>query len=114
MKNQENSVSTPGNPWYSLTGAFLLLIPLSLLGMWFYACSQTNDYITAQQFYTDQLPAFLQPRYATSLVSLPFCVIAVLINIHYVHAAQGWIKWLSRIVVILGVLLAFANLWSMM
>lgn len=99
---------------FVLIGALLLVIPIYLLYLWFYACSQTNGYPYGQQLYNSYLPQFLKGRYASSLFPLPFCLTAIILNIRNLQSPTNWLKLFSWIVVILGALLAFANLWSMM
>ena len=99
---------------FIISGALLLSVPIYLLALWFYACSQINGYPDTQILYYSYLPKFLEGRYASSLFPLPFCAIAIITNIGSLECKENWIKWFSRIVVILGGLLTFANLWSMM
>lgn len=98
----------------ALTGSLLLVIPIYLLYLWFFACSQIDGYPDTVELYKSYLPQFLKGRYAVDLFSLPFCVAAILLNIRNLHCSVKWLRLFSWIVVILGGLTAFANLWSMM
>jgi hypothetical protein len=99
---------------FVIIAVFLLVIPIFLLYLWFYACSQTNGYPDNQLLYNSYLPQFLKGRYASTLFPLPFCATAIILNIRNLHSPAKWLKFFSWIVVILGSFLAFANLWSMM
>jgi hypothetical protein len=97
-------------------GVLLLSIPIYLLYLWFYACSQTEGlpYPHARDLYNSYLPQFLKARYAGNLFSLPFCAIAIILNIRNTNSQIKWLKAISLVVVAVGGLVGFANLWSMM
>lgn len=97
-------------------GFMLLMVPIYLLYLWFHAWNQTigNDYLKNQELYNSYLPQFLKGRYGTTLFSLPFCFIAILINVRNINGPINRTTILPLIVVVLGAFLAFANLWSIM
>lgn len=99
----------------SIAGAFILLsVPIYLLTLWFYACGQETDHAAIQGLYRSYLPEFLKARHAPSLYSLPLCALAIILGARNVGSPSKHIRILSRVVVILGALLLFAMLWSMM
>src|ERR1035437_1023955 len=92
----------------------LLAIPIYLISLWFYVCSHISGYPATELLYYSYLPHFLDGRYACTLFSLSFCVVAMILNIPKQRSIPKWFRVFSKIAFILSAFLAFANLWSIM
>jgi hypothetical protein len=98
----------------AMAGIILLLIPVSIYGLWIHASNQTEGYPDNVNLFHSYFPSFLQGRYTTTLLSLVLCLAAVVLNIlNLSHPNRIW-KTVSLIAVIVGGLLGFLNLFSMM
>jgi hypothetical protein len=99
--------------WRLIAGGLLLLIPLFLLGLWIYACQLTPGYPQNQQLYFSWLPKLLRSKLAPALVSLPFCIIALKLNLHKI--SNGTIAEPLRLVILFTAMaLISLNLFSIM
>lgn len=90
------------------------IIPLFFYALWIYVINQTNGYPEDVNLYNSYFPDFLQGRFATTILSIILCFIAVLLNGKNLKNPNPILRILSWFVVIVGGLLGFLNLFSMM
>src|SRR4030095_1469464 len=90
-------------------GIFLLIIPAYLMGLWFYVSIKTSglDFTSTLKLYQDYLPSFLHQRYAITLFSIPFCILAIILN---VNESAEKTKPVSITIIIVAGILIFMNL----
>ena len=98
----------------ALLGMIAFMIPLSLYALWIYACNQTDGYPENVNLYDSYLADFLGGRFTTTILSFALCLIAVLLNAGNLKNSNSVLRTLSLFVVIVGSLLGFLNLFSMM
>ncbi len=98
----------------TLVGLICLLIPFSIYGLWIYVFKLGASQAERVAIFKDYLPDFLGGRWDATLLSITFCVLAIVFSrISFKLSGKLW-KVLNVIILILGSLLLLLNLFSMM
>ncbi|MGB8194679.1 MAG: hypothetical protein WCF67_22290 [Chitinophagaceae bacterium] len=97
-----------------IAGILLILVPIYLLGLWFYSISKPDGYAENQLLYQSYLPDMLKGRYPAVLLSLVCCAIAIILNINILNKPGTRTTALSKVIIIAALVFGFINLWSIM
>jgi len=95
-------------------GVIIFLIPVLFFALWIHACNQTSGYPENVELYQSYFPSMLRGRFTTTVLSLVLCVIAIGLNVGNLNSSNKFLKIVSWFMVIVGGLLGFLNLFSMM
>jgi hypothetical protein len=98
----------------AIIGIIFLIVPLLLYGLWIYAFNQTNGYPENVNLYDSYFPPFLRGRFTTTILSFLLCLFAVMLNLGNLKNSNRIFSIVSWLVVIVGGLLGFLNLFSML
>ncbi len=91
-----------------------LLIPLSIYGLWIYVIDLGTTQAERVAIFKDYFPSFLNGRWSTTLLSIAFCVSAIIFSSISLKLSGKLWKLLNIIILILSSLLLLLNLFSMM
>ncbi len=98
----------------TLVSLICFLIPFSIYALWIYVFNLGTTQAERVAIFKDYLPDFLDGRWDATLLSIIFCVSAIIFSsISFKLSGKLW-KMLNAIILILSSLLLLLNLWSMM
>lgn len=98
----------------TLISLICLLIPFSIYGLWIYVFDLGTNQVERVAIFKDYFPDFLNGRWSITLVSIFFCISAIIINsINLKTLKKNW-KLLNILILLLSSLLLLLNLFSMM
>ena len=98
----------------TLVSLICLLIPSSILGLWIYVFDLPLTYAERVTVFKKYFPDFLGGRWGTTLLSMIFCVSAIVFSGMSLKLPDRSWKVLNAIIVIISSSLLFLNLWGMM
>ena len=98
----------------TLVSLICLLIPSSILGLWIYVFDLPLTYAERVTVFKKYFPDFLGGRWGTTLLSMIFCVSAIVFAGMSLKLSDKLWKVLNTVIVIISSFLLFLNLWSMM
>ena len=94
----------------TLVSLICLLIPYSILGLWIYVSDLGTTQTERVAIFKDYFPDFLNPGWGVALLSIVFCIIAIIFSsISFKLSGKFW-KVLNIIILILSSLLLLLNL----
>ena len=98
----------------TLVSFICLLVPYSIFGLWIYVIDLGTTHAARVTVFKDYFPDFLNGRWSTTLLSIFFCVLAIVFSrISIKLPGKPW-KILNSVILILSCLLLGLNLFSMM
>lgn len=97
-----------------LLSLICLLIPFSIYVLWIYVLDLGTTQAERVAIFKDYFPDFLNGRWDTTILSIFFCIIAIILSSNNVKSAKKLWKVLNRIILIVSSLLLFLNVFSMM
>jgi hypothetical protein len=98
----------------TLVSLICLLIPFSIYSLWIYVFDLETTQTERVAIFKDYFPDFLYARWGITLLSITFCVAAIIFSsISFKLSAKFW-KTLNITVLMLSSLLLILNLFSMM
>jgi hypothetical protein len=98
----------------TFTGLFFLTIPISILGLWVHAFNLGDTQTDRVAIFDSYFPDYLQGRWDTTLISIAFCVLAIVLSSFSLTLSEKLWKILNIIIVAFSILLLLLNLFSMM
>lgn len=99
---------------FTLVSLICLLIPSSILGLWIYVSDLALTHAERVAVFKKYFPDFLGGRWGTALLSMTFCVSAIVFaGMSLKLPDRSW-KVLNAIIVVISSSLLFLNLWGMM
>lgn len=102
--------------WRVLTSASLicLLIPFSIYSLWLYVIDLGTTQAERVAIFKDYFPDFLGGRWSTTILSIAFGILAVILSsISLKHSKKNW-KSLNILILLFSSMLLLLNLFSMM
>lgn len=90
------------------------LVPLSIYVLWIYAFNLGTTQADRVTIFKDYFPDFMHGRWDTTLLSIFFCILAVIFSGNSFNLSGKRWKILNTTILILSSLLLLLNLWSMM
>ena len=99
---------------YSLMGVLCLSIPISLTVLWNHAFNSAATQVERVALYKSYVPEFLHGRNSTSLLSLVFCIAAIILSSVCLQTTVKLWKAINIIVLVLSILSLLLNLFQMM
>ena len=97
-----------------LLSAVFLIVPVIIYAVWLWAIEQGNDHNERVEIFQQSFPSFLQGRFTTTYLSIVLLAGSVYFSIEAVKYTKGIPKALSFFVLIVGGLLLFLNVFSLM
>lgn len=98
----------------TLVSLICLLIPFSIYGLWIYVFDLGTTQAERVAIFKDYFPGFLDGRWSTTLLSITFCVSAIIFSsISFKLSGKLW-RSLNIVILIISSLLLLLNLFSMM
>ena len=99
-----------------LTGWGLLfaIIPVSIFGLWIYCVNIGTTQANSVEIFKSYFPDFLQEQFATTYVSLGFCILAIILSIIGLKLSGKFWQNVNLLVLIISSLFLFLNLFQMM
>jgi fumarate reductase subunit C len=94
----------------TFVGLFFLSVPLSIYGLWIYACNVGTTQPECVEIFNGFFPEFLHDRYDTSILSLVFCLIAIIISIIGICVSKKIWNKLNLITLVFSAILLMLNL----
>ena len=110
MKNS-NSILLKSS---TLGGILCVTIPFWMLMKWISSFNLGSNQAERVEIFYSHFPEFLQGRYELLIISLGFCVSAILLNSIGLKLSSMFWKALNIISIIVSILLLFLNLFMMM
>ena len=98
----------------TLVSLICLLIPSSILGLWIYVSDLPVAHAERVAVFKKYFPDFLGGRWGTTLLSMIFCLSAIVFSIMSLKLSDKLWKVLNTVIVIISSSLLFLNLWGMM
>lgn len=98
----------------TVIGLVCLLIPLLIFGLWIYASNMGATQPKTVDIFHNYFPDFLRGRYDLAILSIIFAVIAIILSGICLKINGRFWKVLNVVILALGCLLLFLNLFSMM
>ena len=98
----------------SIVSLLCLIIPVSIYSLWIYVIDLGTNQAERVVVFKSYFPEILHGRWSTTLLSIFFCVLAIILNTISNKASRTVWKSLNRVIVFTGSLLLFLNLFSMM
>jgi len=95
-------------------GLFCLVIPFSIVGIWVHAFNLGDNQAERVSIFNNYFPDFLHGIYSTTLLSLAFCVIAIILSIICLKVSGKLWKILNIAILVISISLFLLNLISMM
>ena len=99
---------------FTFVGLFCLSIPITLFALWIHAFNLGRNQIERVEIYKGYFPNFLQTRFATTLLSINFCVLSIILSSIIIKTPLKLWKALNILILVFSCLLLFMNLFSMM
>jgi F0F1-type ATP synthase assembly protein I len=97
-----------------IIGLIIISIPVVLFVLWAYACQVANGYPENVKLYNSFLPESLRGNSLSTILSIVFCIIAISLNTNNLKNPNLVFRLISWIIVIVGSLIGFLNIFSMM
>jgi hypothetical protein len=98
----------------TLVSLICLLIPFSIYALWIYVFDLGTTQSERVALFKNYFPDFLNGRWSTTILSIIFCVIAIIFSSNNLLLSKKNWKILNVIILIISSLLLFLNLFSMM
>ena len=98
----------------TLLSLICLLIPLSIMALWIYVFDLGTTQAERVAIFKDYFPDFLNGRWSTTILSITFCIIAIIFSSNNLKLSKKFWKILNVIILVISSLLLFLNLFSMM
>ena len=95
-------------------GLFCLLIPFSIVGLWVHAFNLGDNQTDRVNTFNTYFPDFLHGIYSTTLLSIAFCVAAIILSIICLKVSEKLWKILNIAILVISISLILLNLFSMM
>jgi len=87
-------------------------IPFSIYSLWIYAFSLGTTQTDRVSIFKDYFPDFLNGRWSLTLLSIAFCILAIILSaLSKKVLSKSW-KLLNSIILILSILLLALNVFS--
>ena len=99
---------------FTFVGLFCLSIPITLIALWIHAFNLGTNQIERVEIYNGYFPDFLQARFATTLLSIAFCILSIIFSSINIKIPSNLWKGLNILVLVFSSLLLLLNLFSMM
>jgi hypothetical protein len=112
MKNQ--LASQRRFKFLTLLGFFCLLIPLSIYIWWIYIFDFGETQAERVDIFNSYFPDFLSHRWDTTILSIIFCVFAIILSAKSLQLEFTFWKVLNYMILTISSILLFLNLFSMM
>jgi hypothetical protein len=90
------------------------LIPFLIYGLWIYVFNLGTNQAERVAVFKDYFPDFLNGRWSITLVSIFFCISAIIISTINLKILKKYWKLLNVLILLLSSLLLLLNLFSMM
>ncbi len=107
-------VQSTASKYQSLAGLIVLTVPIMMISYWIYISSNFDSHQEGVQAYLEVFPNFLQSGLSSTLFSMTFCALAVVLGTRSLTSAVGLWRWLNRFIMITGVGLFLLNGWSLL
>jgi hypothetical protein len=98
----------------TLISLICLLIPVSIYILWIYAAGLGTTQTERVIIFKSYFPDFLSGRWSTTILSIFFCIVAIIISSNSLKLSKNFWKATSTTILIISSLLLFLNLFSMM
>lgn len=95
-------------------GLLCFSLPLSIYGLWIHAANLGHNQSERVAIFNSYFPAYLRGRFDTTLLSIAFCILAIIFCIKSMSLSGKLWEITNIIILILSSLLLFLNLFSMM
>ena len=95
-------------------GLFCIVIPISILGLWIHAFNSGDNQADRVSIFNAYFPEFMHGRYSTTLLSIAFCISAVILSIICLKSSKKLWKIINIAILVISSLLLLLNLFSMM
>lgn len=99
---------------FSFLGVVCLLVPLSIFILWIFISDIGTTHAERVDIFNSYFPSFLTKRWDTTLLSILFCFLALILSVKSLQLKYKFWSVLNYIVLILSSILLFLNLFSMM
>lgn len=98
----------------TLIGFVCMTVPLIIFGYWLNACSYDLPQPETVKLFNSYFPTYLQGRFDTTLLSVAFCILAILASSFGLKLKGRTWRIVNVIVVIISIIFLCWNLFSMM
>ena len=95
-------------------GLICLSIPLSIIGLWVHAFNLGDNQINRVEIFNTYFPDFLHGIYSTTLLSIAFCIVAIVLSSICLRLSEKLWKILNIVILVISISLLLLNLFSMM
>jgi len=95
-------------------GLFCLSIPLIIIGLWVHAFNLGDNQNNRVEIFNTYFPDFLHGIYSTTLLSIAFCVAAIILSIICLKVSEKMWKILNIAILVISISLFLFNIFSMM
>ena len=113
--NTTNSINNPTKlKGFTLLGFICLLIPLTIYGLWMSAFGLGTNQSERVTIFNEYFPDFLHGRWGTTLLSITFCILAIVFSSISLKLSGNFWKFLNITILLFSTLLLLLNLFSMM
>lgn len=99
---------------FSLTGVLCLSIPVSLQALWIYSSNSEVTQLARAALFKSYFPEFLHGQYSITLLSIAFCIVAIVLSSVCLQTTVKLWKAVNIIVLVLSILSLLLNLFQMM
>ena len=97
----------------TLASLLCLLIPVSIYGLWLYVFDLGTNQAERVIIFKDYFPDFLDGRWSTTLLSISFCILAIILSIVSLKLSSKIWNLLNIIILIISTLLLLLNIFSL-
>lgn len=98
----------------SLLGLICWFIPFSIYVLWIYSFNLGTTQTERVAIFKDYFPDFLNDQWSITLLSIAFCILAIVFSYKSMKLLKKPWKILNNLILILSSLLLLLNLFSMM
>jgi len=99
---------------FSVAGIIFILIPVSIFALWIYSANTETTQAVSVEIFNSYFPDFLQRRFNTTILSLTISALAIILAIIGLKLPGKIWQNINLLILIVGSLLIFLNLFSMM
>jgi len=99
---------------FTLLGLFSLIFPFYILISWIIAANSGNGIEDSKALFVASLPAFIRQSQTISLLSIIFCLIAILFGYFARKITSNFWNKLNLLIVVLGSIILLLNLFWLM
>lgn len=110
MKNRSQTKSKI----LTLISLICLIVPFSIYSLWIYAFNLGATQAERVSVFKDYFPDFLDGRWDITIISIIFCITAVILSSINLKHLKGIWKLINIVILILSSLLLFLNLFTIM